>query len=276
VHLSTIAVHDPKLTGWIDESTPIRPAPGDYGPTKVAAERAVLRAAAAGLPAAVIRPGCVYGPFSRTFTFRPVEALAAGRFGWVGSPDAPANTVYVDNLVELIVRTLVAPEGVVRGEVFAVTDGDGLSWRDFVGYFATALGLELPPPDVTAPPRRAGGGAFRWATRWLTASRDLVTSPEARGLARRFVLDHPFGAPLRWALRFPRLERAARRLAGADGVSSYRRAVTPRVPDTFLGSSPFQVRVDKARQVLGYGPLVPPGRALELTLGWVRHARLVG
>jgi hypothetical protein len=56
----------------------------------------------------------------------------------------------------------------------------------------------------------------------------------------------------------------------------YRRpAPGPAVAEALLGSSPFLVRVDKARRVLGYQPLVPRPRALELTLEWVRHARLV-
>lgn len=269
VHLSTIAVHDPDLTGDLDETTPVRPA-GGYGLTKAAAEEAVLAASAAGLPATVIRPGCVYGPFSRTFTIRPIEGLAAGRFRWVKSADAPSNTVYVDNLVEAILRALVAPASAVRGETFTVSDGDALTWREFVGYFAAAL--ELPVPDAVAPaaPRPAG-----WARRWQTATRNLAGSPELRGLARKAIFEHPVGAAPRWALAtFPGLERFARRLAGADKPPVFRKAAAGGGDWAALGSSPFLVRVDKARRVLGYGGIVPRPRALELTLEWVRHARI--
>lgn len=271
VHLSTIAVHDQDLTGDLDERTPVRPA-GDYGLTKAAAERAVLAAAAGGLPATVVRPGCVYGPFSRTFTIRPIEGLAAGRFRWVKSADAPSNTVYVDNLVEVIVRSLTAPEAAVRGEVFTVSDGDALTWREFVGYFADALGFRLPSPDVVAPTPRPAG---TWAGRWVAATRSLVGSPELRGLARKALFEHPVGAVPRWALAtFPGLERAARRLAGADKPTIFHKAATGGGDWAALGSSPFLVRVDKARRVLGYDPVVPRTRALELTLEWVRHARI--
>jgi nucleoside-diphosphate-sugar epimerase len=37
---------------------------------------------------------------------------------------------------------------------------------------------------------------------------------------------------------------------------------------------PALIRIDKARQVLGYEPVVPRERALELTLEWLRHIRL--
>src|SRR5262249_21421612 len=42
VHLSTIAVHDPDMSGTIDEATPVRPMKGsDYGESKAEAERVV-------------------------------------------------------------------------------------------------------------------------------------------------------------------------------------------------------------------------------------------
>ena len=62
------------------EDHPIRPNGVPYVDTKVASEQVVLQAHAAGeLACTVVRPGDVYGPGSRPWTFWPVEELARGR-----------------------------------------------------------------------------------------------------------------------------------------------------------------------------------------------------
>ena len=105
VHLSSIAVHGNDVASEIiDESTPIRPPKGDdYSESKAAAEGVIRRAAGAGLSSIVLRPGNVYGPFSKTFIVRPLQYLIRNALVLAGSSDTPSNTVYVDNLVRAIV-----------------------------------------------------------------------------------------------------------------------------------------------------------------------------
>src|SRR5262249_45908290 len=103
----------------------------------------------------------------------------------------------------------------------------------------------------------------------------LVGSPELRGLARKALFEHPIGAAPRWALAtFPGFERAVRRLAGADKPTVFRKAAAAGGDWAALRSAPFLCRVDRARRVLGYETVVPRARAMELTLEWVRHARI--
>ena len=42
-----------------------------------------------------------------------------------------------------------------------------------------------------------------------------------------------------------------------------------------LYACPARVSIDKARRVLGYSALVSRERAMELTLAWLIHARLI-
>jgi len=277
VHLSTIAVHPPDHAGALDEDTPVRPGSGQYGRNKARAERAVLKAVRAGLPAVILRPGCVYGPYSKTFTVQPLEALAAGGFRWVSSADSPSNTVYVDNLVEAVLRALRAPEDQVRGQAFTISDGDALTWREFLRYFADALDLEVPPGDGSAPTPLLRHRPLGWLTAWYTKTKGLLTSREFRALGRKFLHEHPLGQPPLWLLRtFPRLERGMRRLLKADLAPTYHRSAPAAIAEAELGSGDFLLRIDKARRVLGYTAAVPRQRALELTLAWVRHARISG
>jgi predicted dehydrogenase/nucleoside-diphosphate-sugar epimerase len=281
VHLSTMAVYgdDSKLTGMLDESIPPSPFKGsDYGESKLEAERVVAQAVNKGLSALILRPSRVYGPYSRIFIVRPIEAIAEGRFRWLGSPDVPADMVYVDNLVEAIVRSLEGPDDAIKGEVFNIGDGDDITWRAFYEYFANGLEMKLDAP-LWSPesPATTQRGLLAWPASWLRGMKSVVTSPEFRALGRTVLQTDPLGQLPRWALnRFPGIERTIRRLVKADGSLPLYRRTQHRPRDIVeMGSGGALVSIDKARRVLGYCPPVPRARALELTLEWIKHARLV-
>ena len=140
VHISTIAVHGlNNATGVLDESTPIGPPTGDdYGESKTAAERAVLEAVRQGLSATILRPVRVYGPFSQTFINRPLK-VAQKRFRLLDAADQPACMVYVDNVVEMIVRALEASDEAVRGEAFIAADDNDMTWASSTNISPTVL-----------------------------------------------------------------------------------------------------------------------------------------
>jgi nucleoside-diphosphate-sugar epimerase len=276
VHISTIALYGDQVTGTITEETPARPAKGwDYAESKLAAEQIVLEAASRGLPAVVLRVAVVYGPHNLTMVARPLQHLAAGKLMLVECRDVPSNTIYVDNLCEGIRVSLDAPAS-VNGQIFLMTDDDGYSWGEYYGYFADRIGAtvhHVPKSTASAP---APPPAL--LKRWATGTRDLVLSPEVKGLAKRIYQSDPWGTPARWAIdTFPQAVEKLKGWVRPEEAFVYR--PNPVVTDEL---SPFtvdpiaaRVSADKARRVLGYEPLVARGRAMALTLEWARHARLV-
>jgi nucleoside-diphosphate-sugar epimerase len=284
VHFSTISVYgdDGTLTGTIDESAPMRPVRGsDYGETKAAAERIIQGVAARGLNACIFRPARVFGPFSRIFVINPLTAIAAGTFHWLGSPDVPCDMVYVDNLVAAVRQALEAPDEQIRGEAFNIGDGDTMSWREFYQYLAERLDLDLSQAPVD-PPRfldhtSIAKAVLGWPAGCVRAARGIVASKEFKALGRRVLDSDPIGTMPRWALaRNPRIERTVRRIVRADDtLPVYRRDIPVKECTCHMGSGGALVDIEKARRHLRYEPLVPRKRALELTLDWVRHARLV-
>ncbi len=125
-----MAVHGNRVPPQLVETSPLDPGTGaDYGRAKYLAEQAVFDAAARGLRAISLRPARIYGPFSRTFTVRPLQALREGRLVLSGDADSPSNMVFVDNVVEAILKALNAPD-TECGEAFLISDRDQLSWRD--------------------------------------------------------------------------------------------------------------------------------------------------
>lgn len=282
VHISTIAVHGIDVKGVLDESAPICPPTGDdYGESKTEAERIVLEAVGKGLCATILRPVRVYGPFAQTFINRPIEAMAQKTLRLMEAADQPACMVYVDNVVEMIVRALEAPEAAVKGEAFIAADDNDMTWREFYEYFANGLGLDAPamlaPEEkVSAPPQRRGHW-WSWPSVGLAGVKTVLRSSEFRGLGKRILETDPWGRLPRWTLeRFPFVERWLRKWFRVDGLEIYRRPTGASRPQLVtLGGSGFSVRIEKARRTLGFVPAVPAERAMELTLEWIRHTRLV-
>jgi predicted dehydrogenase/nucleoside-diphosphate-sugar epimerase len=283
VHISTFAVHDLTKGGTLDETTPIAPPRGsDYGESKAEAERVIARAVANGLSAVVIRPGCVYGPFSQIFTTRPIQYLAQGRLALVGPAwETPSSTVYVDNIAEAIVRALAAPDDLVKGEAFTISDGDDMTWGAFYGYFAEALGAELRmiSEEEFEERRRTkkGRGLLWWATSPFRGMKEVATSAELRAFAKRVLKTEPLYSMGRAGLeRLPRLKRRLKRLLKLDAPAVYCPSAPAPPEDLFeFELTRPLVNIAKARRLLGYCPIVPRERAMQLTLDWVRHARLV-
>jgi predicted dehydrogenase/nucleoside-diphosphate-sugar epimerase len=276
VHLSTISVYgdDGAMTGTIDEMTPVKPVSGsEYGESKAAAERAVQEVVRRGLPAVIFRPARVFGPFSRIFIERPLVAIAEGQFRWMGNPRVPADMVYVDSVVHGIVLALNADRDRVSGEVFAMSDGDPITWYDFYDYFAKAMGVDLT--TVTAIAGNGGGQATRQGL--VGGIRSIVKSPEFKRLGRKVLDTDPIGTLPRLTLeRVPATERFLRRVVGADdSLPVYKREGRASGDIVTMGSGGALVSIDKLRRVLGFEPPVPLARALELTLQWARHSRVI-
>ena len=281
VHLSTIGVHNLDMSGLLDETASIAPPTGNvYGESKAEAERLVLNAAKLGLASVVLRPACVYGPFGHSFTICPIQALAESRFRWIQSADAPSNTVYIDNLIEAIVKVLEVPVEKIRGEVFTISDPEQMSWREFYSYFAKALGFSLPSVNHVDPPRKTMKESsirtkFGWPLSWFRGCKDVMTSSEFRALGKRVLNTDPLGALPRWLLqRSPGLQGWLRRRLGASGLPLYRPPEPGRKNWAEYGSAGFIVSSAKAQQVLGWQPLVNRNRAMDLTLEWVQNAHL--
>ena len=274
VHISTLFVHRRDGSGVLDESAPLEPlATDDYGQAKLQAERALGDVARRGLSTVILRPVRIYGPFSKTFTIRPLQALASGDFALRGDPDVPANMVYVDNVVEAIARALAAPDQ-VSGSAYLVADAEQVALREFYEYFARTAGLPVPVIAASAsgsPTPRAG-----LAGRWVAGVRTIATSPQLRAFVRRVLDTDPIGTlPRRLWEMSPRVQQSLLRRFGADAAVIYRPAADqPRPPIAYYGE-PRQVSIAKAQAELGFAPHVSRERAMALTLEWARYARLL-
>jgi predicted dehydrogenase/nucleoside-diphosphate-sugar epimerase len=276
VHISTFFVHRRDVDGVIDEHTPLEPPTADdYGQAKLAAEGALAEVTKRGLSTIVLRPVRIYGPFSRTFTIRPLQAIAEGRFAIAGDPNIPANMVYVDNVVEAIARAVEAGND-ANGEGYLVADPEQVSLLQFYEAFADVVGQRvrvLPAADASHGDRPASGLAARWAN----GLKAVATSSELRGLVRRVFETDPIGTwPRRWWEASASRQQKLLKRFGADAAVIYRPSPVSSEGDLVYTGEAAHVSIDKARSGLGFDPPVSRDRAIELTTAWARYAHLLG
>ena len=101
-----------------------------------------------GLPAAIVRPGFIYGERDRTVLPKLLTSLTRGPFAYFGSGDQVLNCIYVKNLVHGIFLAAESPAAV--GEVFNLTDGQPVTKKQFVGRVAELAGLQAADPAHSA------------------------------------------------------------------------------------------------------------------------------
>ena len=162
VHLSSVVVHGPQIPAACPEAHPMRPTGNPYTDTKIAGERLVADAHAAGrVRATVLRPGDVYGPGSEPWTLRPVRMLRAGTFALVDGGRGVLAPVFVDDLVAGAVAALDAGP---QGKAIHLS-GPGVSTATFFEPYARLVGVPLRsvPPALARLGAPLVGAAFRLA-----------------------------------------------------------------------------------------------------------------
>ena len=143
VHLSSIVVFGFDFEGEVDERTPVHPNGVHYVDTKIASEQVVLAAHADGeVPCTIVRPGDVYGPGSRPWTIEPVKRLKSRQFALPDGGRGMHSPVYVDDLVDGIIRAATVPEA--AGRIFTITGPEHVTIGDFVAHYCRMLGIGRP------------------------------------------------------------------------------------------------------------------------------------
>ncbi|HZV04691.1 MAG TPA: NAD-dependent epimerase/dehydratase family protein [Gemmataceae bacterium] len=95
-----------------------------------------------GVDVSILRPGLIYGPRDRHNLPQMVRALKRGKFAFIGSRDNVAPIVYIDDVVEAILRAGRAPAS--RGRIYHITDGSRTSIGQFIDRLAELVNCPAP------------------------------------------------------------------------------------------------------------------------------------
>jgi nucleoside-diphosphate-sugar epimerase len=146
---SSIVVYGDRLgrSRCDEESKPGR-AYGPYSRSKQAQEKMAMQLVdAGGCDIRIVRPANVYGPGSRPWVDEVARLLRAGKPTLINGGVQNAGLVYVDNVVEVMVRAAGAAAG--PGDVFNACDELPVTWARYLGDLAGLVG--------SAPPRSVPG-----------------------------------------------------------------------------------------------------------------------
>lgn len=139
VHVSSVASFGYGFGHELDEDAAPRRVGGPYFDTKAASDELARRRGAV-----VVRPGDVYGPESRQWAIRPLEAIRGRRLVLPARGEGLLTPVYVDDLVDCLGRALVAPDSAC-GRAFHAWDGMPVTAKDFFAFYARMLGRRGVP-----------------------------------------------------------------------------------------------------------------------------------
>jgi nucleoside-diphosphate-sugar epimerase len=274
VHTSTLMVYDRPSAGELDERSPRGGARDPYGDAKRDAEKIVLQQAER-LPVTVVQPTVVYGPNAGVYGRDVLEELRSTRIPLVNGGTGICNAVYLDDLVTAMFLAATSERAV--GEAFLVSGPEHPTWAEFFGGFERMLGVAH-----TVPMSEADAIAhWKRSTRrtWLLpqALRAVRGDPDLRAellstregmlvrAAAQRLLPTAFFAPERWVDR--------REAAAAPPAELPLAAFKPTLVRNL--ASTMRVRIDKARELLGYEPVFGLGEGLRLTEEWARWEGLL-
>jgi nucleoside-diphosphate-sugar epimerase len=156
VFLSSLSVHGFGVHRQSTEEGPFYPHHSGYQRSKKDAEQLVLNAAVPGFRVTVLRSGNAYGPGDTTTFYRLLHAQERGVRGTVSGIRALTSPVYVEDLVQAVILAL--ENSASAGQVFNITSGEEVTWREMMQFTAQRLGVhpwfELPI-------------ALAWIAAWL-------------------------------------------------------------------------------------------------------------
>jgi nucleoside-diphosphate-sugar epimerase len=183
LHVSTTDVYGyPRVP--CDESAPMRNVGLPYNRTKIQGEDEVWKAhREQGLPVTVVRPATIYGPRGKDFVVEIASMLRQGMMLLIDGGRARGGFTYVDNVAQAMMDATASSTAV--GRAYNISDGTGVTWRDYTCALADALGYRRPRLVLPFPAAMAVAGTMEAPFGLLKlAGRPLLTRHAVYLLAR--------------------------------------------------------------------------------------------
>jgi nucleoside-diphosphate-sugar epimerase len=151
ISIGSVSVHGFGNHRNTTEKGPYYPLLTPYQQTKLEAEKRVLKRNREDFQTTVLRPGNVYGPGDHTTFYKIFDSIVQGLMPMIGSGQKLTCPVFVDDFADSVIMAKKTPE--CAGEVFNITGGERVTWRDLLSYSAKCLGVApirfpLPAPFV--------------------------------------------------------------------------------------------------------------------------------
>ncbi len=271
VYISTIAVHGRDPGPEVDENSPMLYGKDVYADSKIDAEKLVFRyGGEKGLPIVVLRPTIVYGPRSGSWTLGPIINMKKGKFTLIEGGSGIVNHVYIDDVIQAMLLAATRPEAV--GEAFTISYGSVITWKEFFGYYARMLNIDLP--NITLKMINHEQRQIDKLHNPINMGLSFVASPHAQSV----ISEIPWvGAGLKQMINT---------LPNGWKQTIFNRARIIREIKLNPPSLPSQsqidffcargiCKIDKAQRILCYQPQFSLNEGMQLTEAWLRYSKLI-
>ncbi len=278
VYFSSAAVHDPARSGEVirEENSMNGKFPASM---KLSAESLVSEYHnRRGLPTVILRPTCVWGPFSPTWTSLAVKLIQKGTPFLPLEGTGTANAVYIDNLVDAVYLSLTKTESV--GQVFLINDDEHKTWSELYGGYARFLQTPL-----TFVPDSRGLRHLMWVSCYNAGRilRHTIVGRKPKGSSTvRDVYDHIPIVKVLVSILPEMLKQQLRTYAASAGdpvAGSSQDPPRDVLQYSFISrhirelyGSQSRYSSEKAKHILGWRPRVSFQEALDRTCQWLDYA----
>jgi len=276
VHMSSAAVCASRGLQWrngtISEDVEISKTGNPYADAKIEAEKVIAKYQRRGLPAVILRPGIVFGPYS-FWVKRVVNAARKGAVVLVDDGMGMCETTYIDNLIHSILCCLMHSES--AGNTFFIGDDEPVRWRDFKEPVAKAVNPNVEFLSVPSTGRDIDLERDSYFVRNVRGIKNLLLSSELRAA----VSDIPLCQSILNLLltpyyRLPESEKL--RLKGLLGLQTVPQLncddnVEYNYDDICRESGQGRLSIENAKRRIDYRPIVSFKDGLDVVLEWVRY-----
>jgi len=195
VFVSSFVVYEIPDEGELSEDSPSSTATEGYAHTKLGLEAELLKAVREkNVPATIVQPTIVYGPYSRPWTLDPADMLRHGTVVLPGAGEGICNAVYVDDVVSAMTLAALRPEAV--GQRYLISGPAPITWKTFYEGMARAVGANGPqfwPAEAIARANTKAGKLTRLAADPEHVIRRVASIGPARKLVTKALRVLPTG-----------------------------------------------------------------------------------
>jgi nucleoside-diphosphate-sugar epimerase len=282
VYVSTLSVYGLATDGPLDESAARRRSNTPYGDAKLEAEEVALSYVPRGLGLSIIQPTVIYGPYGPNWTIEPLRRLQRAGQILINGGSGYCNAVFVDDLVTGLLLAAVRPSAV--GETFLISGAAPVTWAEFIGHYSRMVGGGTTV-SLTSEEALAQFKSSKRVTHLPQIAMSMLRQP---GTVEALATTPEF----RWSLRTAKVvlpspvwRTLKRRVKGGEPDAVSRATPVPPPPsprpnpiapaDIALFAAKQEVRIDKARRVLGYEPAFSVARGMDAVERWARWSGLI-
>jgi nucleoside-diphosphate-sugar epimerase len=127
VHISTVSVYDPDVSGILDESSPYSKLNDPYSKEKRKIEEEVEKYQDRGFDIVTLQPTIVYG-LGGNWTKYAFHVCKAKEVRLADNGNKICNAVHVDDVANVIYQSCISD---VKFEKFLITGSESITWKEF-------------------------------------------------------------------------------------------------------------------------------------------------